>query len=85
MTLAECAEDCLRQSAIAVIVNPLKEIEQIDWSAAQRTTVIDCWRCLSPEAVAHVERYVPLGKGPTGSVSDWLQQAMITDLDLLTD
>ena len=85
MTLAGCAEDCLRQSDVAVIVNPLKEIHEIDWSAAHRTMVIDCWRCLSPEAVTQVERYVPLGRGPTGSVGDWLQQAMGTDLDLLTD
>jgi UDPglucose 6-dehydrogenase len=85
MTLTDCAEDCLRQSSVAVIVNPLNELHDIDWSSASRTMVIDCWRCLSSDAFSQVERYVPLGTGPTGSVGDWLGQVMGSDLDLLTD
>jgi UDPglucose 6-dehydrogenase len=82
---APSAEACLRQSQIAIVVNPLKELTAIDWSAAQATTIVDCWRCLSAEAVRCVGRYIPLGQGPAHAVPDWLRRRVGEDFDLLTD
>ena len=82
---APTPEACIRDSQVAVIVNPLKELSSIDWSAAQETTVVDCWRCLSPDAIRCVSKYVPLGQGPAGAVPEWLRQRVGEDFDLLTD
>jgi hypothetical protein len=60
---ADSAEDCLRQSNVAIIINPMREFEQLDWSAARQTCVLDPWRCLSAAAIASVGRYKPLGHG----------------------
>lgn len=81
---ADSAEDCLHRSRVAIIVNPLKEFNSVDWSAARQTTVVDCWRCLSPEAIGHAAEYVPLGQGPSVAVPAWLEQQIGSDFDLLT-
>jgi UDPglucose 6-dehydrogenase len=85
MTFASSAEDCLSRSELAVIVNPLKEFETVDWSRAGETTVVDCWRCLSPEAIRRVGRYFRLGQGPDGHVADWLRDSVGDYFDLLTN
>jgi hypothetical protein len=85
MTFASSAEDCLGRSDVAVIVNPLRELQAVDWSAARNTVVVDCWRCLVPEAVRIIRKYLPLGKGPDGAVPDWLRRTVGDDFDLLTD
>ena len=79
------AEDCIRQSELAVIVNPLKELQEIDWSVASQTAVIDCWRCLAPEAIRKIHKYIPLGRGRDGVVADWLRRTVGSDFDLLTN
>lgn len=80
----DSAEECLRESKLAVVVNPLKELKDIDWSAAAATTVVDCWRCLPPEAVGRVARYVPLGQGPDDDVAAWVRRKVGDDFDHLT-
>lgn len=55
------AEDCLSCDAV-VIAMPLRELEAIDWSRAERTQVLDCWRVLKPAQQALIGCYVPLGQ-----------------------
>lgn len=85
VTFASSAEECLKQSNIAVIVNPLRELREVDWSAAPQTTIVDCWRCLSGDAIGKIHKYVPLGQGPGGVVAGWLRDAVGEDFALLTD
>lgn len=58
--LSNTANQCIQKTAIAVIVNPLKELSQIDWSFAKDKTVIDCWRCLSPGQIRQIGYPIPL-------------------------
>jgi UDPglucose 6-dehydrogenase len=81
---AQSAEECLRKSNVAVVVNPLREFGDVDWSAGASTTVVDCWRCLSPEAIGRVAKYVPLGQGPSGDVGGWIRRKVGDDFELLT-
>ena len=83
--LMPSAEECLRESDVAVITNPLREFSAIDWSAGSSTTVVDCWRCLSPQTIAHIARYVPLGQGAPGDVAAWVQRKVGDDFGQLTD
>ena len=69
---AGSAEDCLAQSSVAIVINPMKEFAAIDWSAAANTRVLDPWRCLAPAAVEKIGTYVALGQGGDNSVRDWL-------------
>jgi UDPglucose 6-dehydrogenase len=73
IVFSETAEDCVRASSLTVIALPLPELEQIDWSAAGATTVLDCWRCAPAEAVRKAARYVALGCGPETDVASWLE------------
>ena len=68
-----------------MIGNPLPEFRNLDWSVARDATVIDCWRCLPAELRAQVGNYVPLGRGPHGSVAEWLERTIGRELDLLTN
>jgi UDPglucose 6-dehydrogenase len=83
--LTPSAEDCLRESDLAVIANPLREFSDVDWSAGAATTIVDCWRCLSPDAIARVAKYVPLGRGPAGDVAAWIRRRVGDDFEQLTD
>lgn len=85
ITFATSAEDCLRQARLAVIVNPLKELRGIDWSAAADAMVVDCWRCLPAEITGKLGQYLPLGQGPGTNVESWVQQSIGEDFALLTD
>jgi len=83
--LTRSAEECLRESGLVVITNPLREFKGIDWSAGAATTVVDCWRCLSPDAIGHVAKYVPLGRGAAGDVAAWIRRKAGDDFGQLTD
>jgi UDPglucose 6-dehydrogenase len=69
---ARSAEECLAQSSVAIVINPMKEFADIDWSAAAKTRVLDPWRCLAPAAVQKIGTYVALGQGNDDSVRQWL-------------
>jgi UDPglucose 6-dehydrogenase len=71
---AATGNDCVKRSDVLVIANPLPELSALDWSQAQHATVVDCWRCLPPDASAQVGRYVPLGRAPEADVADWLNK-----------
>ena len=84
VTFASSADACLRESRIVVVVNPLKELREIDWSAARSAIVVDCWRCLPLEVLDKLPKYMALGRGPVGRVDGWLRQK-VGDFALLTD
>jgi UDPglucose 6-dehydrogenase len=83
--LADTAESCMRGAQAVIISIPLAELRTIDWSAAAGSTVIDCWRCLPREIASDLARYVPLGRGPDGSVAEWLERSIGARLDLLVN
>jgi len=83
--ISRSAEACLRESTLVVIANPLREFRDVDWSAGVATTVADCWRCLSPEAIGRVAKYVPLGRGPSGNVAGWIRERVGDEFGQLTD
>lgn len=82
---AASAEECLRQADVAVVTLPLPELLHVDWSAASRSTVVDCWRCLPQAAAKACGHYVALGRGPAGGVADWLDDIAGGYFDLLTN
>ncbi len=69
---APSAESCLSQSAVAIVINPMKEFVSVDWTAAAKTRVLDPWRCLDPAAVSKIGTYVALGQGGDQSVRNWM-------------
>jgi UDPglucose 6-dehydrogenase len=77
--------DCLERSDVVVIVNPLREVKEIDWPAFAGTTVIDCWRCLPPANAAQLRHYIPLGHGPDRDFGAWAGQTVGEYFDFLTD
>ena len=83
--LSPSAEACLRESTLVVIANPLREFSHVDWSAGAATTVADCWRCLSQDAIGRVAKYIPLGRGPSGDVAGWIRRKVGDDFEHLTD
>ncbi len=85
MTGVSSAEECVRRCKAVIIVNPLPEVIEIDWSQAGEAIVIDCWRCLPARAVAQLHHYVPLGQGPDRDLTTWMQQSVGEYFDLLTD
>jgi UDPglucose 6-dehydrogenase len=82
---ASSGDQCLEASQVVVLVNPLKEIERLDWGAVGSRLVIDCWRCLSPVAVAKIANYRPLGSGPETSVVSLAGKIGLDRLRLLTE
>ena len=80
---AQSAEECLSQSSVAIVVNPMKEFAAIDWSAAAKTRVLDPWRCLPPAAVQKIGTYVALGQGNDRSVREWLSGGLHERMRLL--
>ena len=82
---ADSMEHCLEQGEVDIIVNALTEIQEVDWSRVGDRIVIDCWRCLTPEAVSRIKHYRPLGQGPVsqdGKARSWID---LDRLKLLTD
>lgn len=72
ISYARSAEECLSQSSVVIVINPMKEFTTIDWSTATKTRVLDPWRCLTPAAVEKIGTYVALGQGNDRSVREWL-------------
>src|SRR6516165_1025652 len=64
------AEGCLSQSGVAIIINPMKDFADVDWSAAARARVLDPRRCLPKAAIEKIGTYVALGQG--SDVRGWL-------------
>ena len=63
---AESAEDCVRRSALVVVMTPWPEFRSIPLDAfvrVERLTVIDCWRLFAREEVGAVADLVYLGQG----------------------
>jgi UDPglucose 6-dehydrogenase len=80
---ARSAEECLTQSSVAIVVNPMREFATVDWSAAAKTRVLDPWRCLAPAAVHKIGTYVALGQGGDHSVREWLSGELKERIRLL--
>jgi UDPglucose 6-dehydrogenase len=74
ITFEPVVEDCLKQSNVAVITIPLRELEGVNWASGSHLRMIDCWRCLPADAAACFAEYVPLGRGPSADVGHWLQE-----------
>ena len=72
---AESGSACLQASNLVVVTIPLPELAHVDWSAARRATIVDCWRCLPIDASKQAACYVALGRGPDTGVADWLEKA----------
>lgn len=83
VTYARSPEECLAQSSVAIVINPMKEFAGVDWSAAAKTRVLDPWRCLSPAAIDQIGIYVPLGQGNDHAVRDWLSGELKERMRLL--
>jgi UDPglucose 6-dehydrogenase len=67
---AKTAEECVRRSALVVVMTPWPEFRAIPLSAfnrGQRMTVIDCWRLFAREEVGAVADLVYLGQGARAS------------------
>ena len=79
------AEACLRASKVAIVINPMKELTSIDWSAGKETRVLDPWRCLSAAAIAQLGDYEPLGKGAGVADDSWLTGSFKTRLHHLNN
>jgi len=85
VSYANSAEECIQQAEVIVILNPLKELEYIDWSKAETRTVIDCWRCLKSEQASQIENYWPLGQGAKMGNEGLPVKLDLERLRLLTD
>lgn len=81
---ASSGEECLKASDVAVVAIPLPELARLDWSAAQKTVVVDCWRCLPGEAIRNAGQYIALGVGPSDAVASWLGKTVGQRFQLLT-
>lgn len=85
VSFAENAAGCLSASEVIVIVNPLPQLAEIDWSLAGDKIVIDCWRALSPEQAGRIGRYVGLGAGAIDDAPLWSNERIAKTLNLLTN
>ena len=84
MTFESVVEDCLRQSNVAVITIPLRELQSVNWASGSHLRMVDCWRCLPPDAAASFAEYVPLGRSPVTDVGRWLEKTAGGRFRLLT-
>lgn len=82
---ADSLNECIARSDVAVIVNPLKELANADWSLADDKTVLDCWRVLEPYQTKAIGRYIALGQGPHDNQGFWLDGNIGKRLSLLTN
>jgi UDPglucose 6-dehydrogenase len=85
VTFCKDAETCLVQSDTVVVALPLPQLATIDWSAAKKATVVDCWRAMSPAAQQAVGRYVALGIGKPEDKVSWINRVGGERFDLLTN
>jgi UDPglucose 6-dehydrogenase len=70
--LAARPEECLACDVVVLLL-PLAELMQVDWSRASQSCVVDCWRVLSPEQQAAVGRYIALGSKFRTASNGWLK------------
>jgi len=68
---------------VAIIINPMKDFADVDWSAAARARVLDPWRCLPKAAIEKIGTYVALGQGSDHSVRDWVSGELKERMRLL--
>jgi UDPglucose 6-dehydrogenase len=85
-SVAFCADavSCLAQSDVVVVALPLPQLAGLNWSKAEKATVLDCWRVLAPEAQRSVGSYVPLGIGTEADKVQWVER-FGDRFDLLTN
>jgi len=83
ITYAATPEECVRSSRVTIIINPMQDLEAIDWSAASGTTVMDPWRCLSDAATSRIGTYVPMGRGNPAINGEWPSADLGAKLRLL--
>jgi hypothetical protein len=84
MKYAESLDALLQSSAVVVIVNPLAELNGVDWSKAKHTKVVDCWRCLDAKAMPR-DQYIRLGIGPEAKLSEWVGHKLGHRFSALTE
>jgi len=68
---AESAADCVRRSALVVVMTPWPEFRSVPSAAFTRTpqlTVIDCWRLFAREEVGTVANLIYLGQGAAAAI-----------------
>jgi UDPglucose 6-dehydrogenase len=82
---AESGTQCLEESSILVIINPLKECDDINWSKAKDKIVIDCWRCLTLSQRKQIGNYIALGHGNDLISTSWETPHLRKRLELLTN
>jgi hypothetical protein len=63
----------------------MPELNDLDWTAVGDRTVIDCWRCLSPDQTAKIRDYRPLGQGANHDGETLLQKIGMERLALMTE
>lgn len=80
---ANSAEECLSNSSVAIVINPMKEFAAVDWVAAANTRVLDPWRCLSSAVTDKIGTYVPLGRGNDRAIREWLSGELKERMRLL--
>jgi UDPglucose 6-dehydrogenase len=85
ISFAPTGNECLKQSDVAVIVNAMPELGKLEWSLAADRPVVDCWRCLTPEQVASLKDYRPLGWGVARAGQTLLDKLDPARLRLMTD
>ncbi|MBF8263339.1 MAG: UDP-glucose 6-dehydrogenase [Parachlamydiales bacterium] len=67
MRMAASGNECIKEAAMTILIQPLKELSQLDWSLAQTKTIVDCWRCLNTTQQALIGNYIALGQTPAPS------------------
>lgn len=82
ITFVESGNECLKKASLTVVINPLKELQALDWSNAKM--VIDCWRCLNSDQRKCIEHYIPLGQGEEPDRREWFTACLRSKLELLT-
>lgn len=80
---AASAEECLRSVQVAIVINPMKDLAHVDWTAAKGTAVIDPWRCLGLDAVERVGSYLPMGRGNGQNAETWPSAELAERMRLL--
>jgi hypothetical protein len=75
----------MQHSQLVVIVNAMPELAELDCGNLGSRTVVDCWPCLSPQQIAQLSDYRPLGQGMGSNGRSLLNKIGRERLHLLTD
>lgn len=84
LTFNATAEETLAGADLTVVVNMMPELASIDWSAAAKSTVLDCWRCLNETQQLAMGRYLALGANPPGDLHAFIGERIGRKFDLMT-